>query len=68
MHEQVQKIIDKVLKEQHLHQMVHTYEDKRRRGEDTTELVNGITELCKEIYGFSENPHPEQFSFTNIYR
>lgn len=51
--EQVDRVIEKSLKEQHLQLLVSTYHTRKSGGHDASELYAGICELCKELYGFS---------------
>lgn len=50
--EQVEKVIQKSLKEQHLQLLIVDYELKRRKGEDYEQVYRAICELCQDIYGF----------------
>ena len=51
--EQVDRVIEKSLKEQHLQLLIVDYEIKRRSGHEVADVYFGICELCKELYGFS---------------
>jgi hypothetical protein len=66
--EQVDKLIDKSIKEQHLQLLVSHYHLQKKDGRDVSGIYAGICELCKELYGFSNVTNPQEFSFTNIYR